>query len=277
MKRPSEQEISNNVKTALSEDVGSGDVSAQLVPGQEIGSARVICREAAVLCGTDWFDETFRQVEPEVSIDWRLADGDPVEARAEICTLCGPARGLLTGERAALNFLQALSATATVTRRYVQAVAHTKARILDTRKTLPGLRLAQKYAVACGGGNNHRFGLYDAFLIKENHIAAAGSLAAAVEAARHQGAELLVEVEVETLGQLEDAIKARAQRVMLDNFDLELMRQAVALNEGRVELEASGGVDLQTIAEIAETGVDYISVGALTKNIQAIDLSMRFF
>ena len=276
MNLPFAQQIARDVEIALAEDIGGGDVSAALVPADNLGTARVICRQAALIAGTAWFDQSFYQVDSGIQIQWRLGDGDMAEARAELCTLTGSSRGLLTGERTALNFLQLLSATASQTHRYVQAVAHTDTRILDTRKTIPGLRLAQKYAVGCGGGHNHRVGLYDAFLIKENHIAAAGSIASAVTAAKHKKADLLIEVEVETLGQLIDAIKAGAQRVMLDNFTLDMMREAVNINRHRVELEASGGIELETIAQIAETGVDYISVGALTKNVQAIDLSMRF-
>ena len=276
MNLPFAQQIARDVEIALAEDIGGGDVSAALVPADNLGTARVICRQAALIAGTAWFDQSFYQVDSGIQIQWRLGDGDMAEARAELCTLTGSSRGLLTGERTALNFLQLLSATANQTHRYVQAVAHTDTRILDTRKTIPGLRLAQKYAVGCGGGHNHRVGLYDAFLIKENHIAAAGSIASAVTAAKHKKADLLIEVEVETLGQLIDAIKAGAQRVMLDNFTLDMMREAVNINRHRVELEASGGIELETIAQIAETGVDYISVGALTKNVQAIDLSMRF-
>ena len=275
MKLPAVQQIYKDVETALAEDIGSGDVSAALISSSAIGTARVICRQAAVLAGTAWFEQAFHQLDPEIIVRWRLEDGDKVEPRAELCSLCGSARALLSGERTALNFLQLLSATATETYRYVQAISHTNATILDTRKTLPGLRLAQKYAVLCGGGKNHRLGLADAFMIKENHIAAAGSISAAVEAALSLQTDLLIEVEVETIGQLIDAINAGAQRVMLDNFSLELMREAVAYNKSRISLEASGGIDIESIVQIAETGVDFISVGALTKNVQAVDLSMR--
>lgn len=273
---PAAPQIASNVRIALAEDIGTGDVSAALVPADDLATARVICRQATVVAGTAWFEQSFHQLDPEIQVQWRHGDGDMAAARAELCTLTGSSRCLLTSERTALNFLQLLSATATETHRYVQAVSHTNTKILDTRKTIPGLRLAQKYAVSCGGGHNHRVGLYDAFLIKENHIAAAGSIAAAVNAAKATRSNLLIEIEVETLAQLTDAIEAGAQRVMLDNFDLELMREAVRINQNRVKLEASGGIELETIAQIAETGVDFISVGALTKNVQAIDLSMRF-
>jgi len=267
------------VSRALREDIGSGDVTADLIPASTQADAQVLCREAAVLCGAPWFDATFRQLDPAVQIRWHYAEGEAVPANGTLCDLAGPARSILTGERTALNFLQLLSATATITRRYVAALAGTRCRILDTRKTLPGLRSAQKYAVRCGGGENHRLGLYDMVLIKENHIAAAGSIGAAVSAARGRSGTLPVEVEVETLGQLRQALDAHADRVMLDNFELADMVSAVALNHAHARpalLEASGGVTLERIAAIAATGVDFISVGALTKNIGAIDLSMRF-
>ncbi|HWG77418.1 MAG TPA: carboxylating nicotinate-nucleotide diphosphorylase [Steroidobacteraceae bacterium] len=272
-------DLFEQVARALLEDVGSGDVSAQLIPAERQGRAQVISREAAILCGAAWFDEVFRQLEPRIGVRWHFQDGAQVRANAVLCELAGPARALLTGERTALNFLQLLSATATVTARYVQAVAGTRCRILDTRKTIPGLRTAQKYAVRCGGGSNHRMGLYDMVLIKENHIAAAGSITAAVAAARQQSPGRRVEVETETLEQLREALDARADVVLLDNFSVGRMHDAVALNAAHAhpaQLEASGGVSLQTLREIAETGVDYISVGALTKHIAAIDLSMRF-
>lgn len=272
---PPDAVIEQHVRAALVEDLGRGDISAQLIPARRRASAQIICREPATFCGRPWVTETYRQLNGSVTIEWFVGDGDTVAAGARLCRLDGPARALLSGERSALNFVQCLSATATLTRRYVDAVAHTAARILDTRKTIPGLRQAQKYAVACGGGTNHRSGLFDAFLIKENHIAAAGSIAAAVGAAREVGADVLIEVEIESLDQLEDAIAAGAQRVMLDNFDSADLRRAVALAGGRVELEASGGIDLRTVATVAETGVDFVSVGALTKNVRAIDLSMR--
>jgi nicotinate-nucleotide pyrophosphorylase (carboxylating) len=267
------------VSRALREDIGSGDVTADLIPASARAHAQVLCREPALLCGAPWFDATFRQLDPAVRIDWCFAEGAPVPADSIVCELTGPARPILTGERTALNFLQLLSATATVTQRYVQALAGTRCRILDTRKTIPGLRSAQKYAVRCGGGDNHRLGLHDMVLIKENHIAAAGSIAVAVSAARSHAPALAVEVEVENLEQLRQALDAGAERVMLDNFDHPSMRSAVALNRAHPRpalLEVSGGVTLESLAAIAATGVDYISVGSLTKNIDAIDLSMRF-
>jgi nicotinate-nucleotide pyrophosphorylase (carboxylating) len=270
-------DLPDQVSRALREDIGSGDVTADLIPASTQARAHVLCRQAAVLCGAPWVDATFRQLDPAVQVRWRFAEGARVTADSTLCELHGPARAILTGERTALNFLQLLSATATITQRYVAALAGTKCRILDTRKTLPGLRSAQKYAVRCGGGENHRLGLYDMVLIKENHIAAAGSIGAAVAAAR--SAAVPVEVEVESLEQLRQALDARADRVLLDNFNLAGLRSAVALNRGHAHpalLEASGGVTLEGIAAIAATGVDYISCGSLTKNVDAIDLSMRF-
>ena len=264
------------VARALAEDVGSGDITAALIPAGTIARARVITRETAVLCGRAWFDEVFRLLDGSVRVDWELEDGDTAQPEQTLCTLEGPARALLTGERSALNLLQTLSATATLARHYAESVAGTGARVLDTRKTLPGLRAAQKYAVACGGCHNHRMGLWDAFLIKENHIAACGSITAAITAARSSAPGRPVEVEVETLGQLDEAIGAGADTVLLDNFDLEGLRAAVEKAAGRVKLEASGGVSLDTVRAIAETGVDYISTGALTKDVRAVDLSMRF-
>jgi nicotinate-nucleotide pyrophosphorylase (carboxylating) len=264
------------VRNALAEDVGSGDITAALIPPQAQARAHVICREPAVLCGTAWFDEVFRRLDHGIRILWAANDGDDLQAGEEICTLHGPARALLTGERTALNFLQTLSGTATQARRYADAIAGTGAAVLDTRKTIPGLRTAQKYAVACGGGRNHRMGLFDAFLIKENHILAAGSIAEAVAQARRTAPGRPVEVEVEDLAELEQALQAGADQVLLDNMDLASLRQAVALTAGRARLEASGGVHLDTIRAIAETGVDYISVGALTKDLHATDLSLRF-
>jgi nicotinate-nucleotide pyrophosphorylase (carboxylating) len=272
-------DLSDHVERALREDVGPGDVSAALIPPQRQARAHVLCREAATICGAPWFDETFRRIDPAVAITWRCHEGAAVAADSILCELAGPARALLTGERIALNFLQLLSATATATRRYVDAIAGTACRILDTRKTLPGLRTAQKYAVRCGGGVNHRIGLYDMVLIKENHIAAAGSISAAVRAARDRDAHGRIEVETETLEQVREALDARAEIIMLDNFGLALMRAAVALNRAHphpAQLEASGGVTLAGLRAIAETGVDFVSVGALTKNVEAIDLSMRF-
>lgn len=268
--------VRESVRRALAEDTGSGDVTAALIPELAVAHAHVMCREPAVVCGTDWFDEVFAQLDLHITVAWHVADGERVEAGTRLCELRGPARALLTGERTALNFLQLLSATATATRRYADAVAGTRARILDTRKTLPGLRAAQKYAVACGGGMNHRMGLYDAVLIKENHILAAGSIATAVTAARALAPGLTVEVETETLGQVDEALAAGADVIMLDNFALDTMREAVERVAGRVKLEASGNVNLQTVRGIAETGVDFISVGSITKDVAAVDLSMRF-
>jgi nicotinate-nucleotide pyrophosphorylase (carboxylating) len=280
MNRPDPTYVSQTVATALQEDVGSGDLTAQLIPADRAGRATVTTREDAVLCGTAWFDEVFRQVDPRVRVAWSARDGERVRADQQLCTLEGPARSLLTGERAALNFLQMLSATATVTSRYVAAVAGTKCRILDTRKTIPGLRVAQKYAVRCGGGTNHRVGLFDAILVKENHIAAAGSIAGAVSEARRVAPQVLLEVEVENLTQLREALDVRVDRILLDNFSLDQMRDAVKITRqhanARTELEASGNMSLENLRAVADTGVDFISVGGLTKHVKAIDLSMRF-
>jgi nicotinate-nucleotide pyrophosphorylase (carboxylating) len=268
--------VAKNVADALSEDVGSGDLTAALV-ADEVIVAEVIARETATLCGRRWFNETFHQVDPAATIEWFVEDGDQVEEDAVVCRVKGKAQSMLTAERTALNFLQTLSGTATVSRRYADAVSHTRTRILDTRKTIPGLRDAQKYAVTCGGCHNHRHGLYDAILIKENHIRAAGSISAVLKKALEQNADgTLVEIEVENVDQLQEAIDAGAHRILLDNFSLANLRQAVTLSDGKVELEASGGIDLGNIAAYAETGIDFISVGALTKHIKAIDLSMRF-
>jgi len=268
------------VEAAVREDVGSGDVTASLVPAAQQVRGSVITREDAVLCGRAWADETFRRLDPRVRLSWRAADGDRVSAGQTILAIAGPARAVLTGERTALNFLQLLSATATATatRRYVEAIAGTTCRILDTRKTLPGLRTAQKYAVRCGGADNHRMGLYDQVLIKENHIAAAGSITAAIEAARRNAPAVTVEVEVESLGELTEALNARPDIVMLDDLSLQDLAAAVALNRAQgapVKLEASGSVSLETVRAIAATGVDYVSVGGLTKHVRAIDLSLR--
>lgn len=269
-------DISDCVRRALAEDVGSGDLTAVLITAQARASAQVISREAAVLCGSAWFEAVFRQLSADIRIDWQAHDGDLIQAKQLLCRLKGPARSLLTGERTALNFLQMLSGVATCARRYVEAVKGTRAVILDTRKTLPGLRRAQKYAVRTGGARNHRMGLFDGILIKENHIAAAGGISAAVAAARSQGTKVPVEVEVENLEQLREAMQAGADLLLLDNFDLPGLRAAVSATAGRVKLEASGGVDMQRVRAVAETGVDYISVGALTKHVHAVDLSMRF-
>lgn len=256
--------------------MGDGDRTAALIPANRSLRTRVICREPAVLCGQAWFEETFLQLDRRIRIGWKLEDGDPLAAGGEVCRLEGPARTLLSGERTGLNFLQTLSGTASRTARYVRAVEGTGAVILDTRKTLPGLRAAQKYAVRCGGGANHRMGLFDAILIKENHIAAAGSITLAVERARALSPDLLLEVEVENLDQLEEACEAGAQRALLDNFPVASLREAVSRCSSRIELEASGGISLDTVREIAETGVDFISTGDLTKNVEAVDFSMRF-
>ena len=270
------QDLSETVARALAEDVGSGDVTAALLPADARSRARVISREPAVICGRAWFDEVFRQLDRSVQVAWRVADGAAVAPGDTLCEITGPTRALLTGERTALNFLQTLSGTATAARRYAEAVAHTRARVLDTRKTLPGLRSAQKFATRCGGCLNHRMGLYDLVLIKENHILAAGSIAAALAAARRLFPALEVEVEVEVLPELDQALAAGADIVLLDNFDLAGLRAAVQRAAGRVRLEASGNVDLENVSAFAETGVDYISVGSLTKHVRAVDLSMRF-
>ncbi len=267
--------IRANVQAALAEDIGDGDITAALIPAQAQAQGRVITREAGVLCGRAWVDEVFAQVDTGITLEWQCADGDRLTPDQVLFTFSGPARGLLTGERSALNFLQLLSGTATLCARYASLVEGTGVRLLDTRKTIPGLRLAQKYAVACGGCYNHRIGLYDAFLIKENHINACGGIAGAVRTAREQAPGKPVDVEVENRGELEQALDAGADRIMLDNFSLEAMREAVTLTAGAAELEASGNVTDATLRPIAETGVDYISIGALTKDCKALDLSMR--
>lgn len=267
--------IRQQVKLALEEDVGSGDVTAALLPEDENANARLISRQTAVIAGRLWFDEVFRQLDDRITIDWHVNEGEQVAADQALCNLHGPVRALLTGERAALNFLQTLSGTATTVRKYVERIKGTGAQVLDTRKTLPGMRLAQKYAVSCGGGTNHRIGLYDMVLIKENHIAAAGSISKAVRTARRLSPTLDIEVEVENLEQLDQALAAGVERVLLDNMSTVQLKQAVSLNSNRASLEASGGVTLDNIRDIAETGVDYISVGALTKDVQAVDLSLR--
>lgn len=268
-------DVAQSVTLALAEDVGSGDITAALVPAAITCRATLVSREEAVVCGVPWATEVLEQIGGgRVKHRWLVRDGQHVGAGQTLAEFEGSAQALLTAERTLLNFLQTLSATATETRRYVDAVAHTRARILDTRKTLPGLRAAQKYAVCVGGGHNHRFGLFDAVLIKENHIVALGSVAAAVRAGRSQGHA--VEVEVETLAELTEALDAGAETVLLDNFSLDDIRTAVALVAGRAKIEVSGGVTLASVVEVAETGVDFISVGALTKNIRAVDLSLRF-
>jgi len=273
---PPLENIREDVARALAEDIGTGDVTAALIDPGAQARARIICREDAVLAGAPWAEECFRQLDPAVQIRWRHHDGDRVAADAVLCEIKGNARALVAGERNALNFLQTISGTATVTRTYVDAVVGTRARILDTRKTIPGLRLAQKYGVRCGGGHNHRIGLYDAILIKENHVAAAGGVANAIRAARAASPGVFLDCEVESLDELRDAIEAGADRVLLDEFSDVMLREAVALAAGRVPLEVSGSVNLERVRTIAETGVDCISIGALTKHVRAVDLSMRF-
>jgi nicotinate-nucleotide pyrophosphorylase (carboxylating) len=272
---PSAEAVARDVRAALAEDLGSGDVTADLLPAGARGRARVVTREAAVLCGCAWFDACFRQLDPACRIEWQCADGERVAAGAVLCHVEGDARALVSAERTALNFLQTLSGTATATAAYVEAARGTHATILDTRKTLPGLRLAQKYAVRVGGGSNHRIGLFDAVLIKENHVAAAGSLAAAIQRARVLHPGLLVEAEVENFAELREALAAGADRIMLDEFELQELSRAVAEAAGRVPLEVSGSVAIDRVRAIAETGVDFISIGALTKHVRAIDLSLR--
>ncbi|WP_447777609.1 carboxylating nicotinate-nucleotide diphosphorylase [Aeromonas veronii] len=282
-----QQDVSRAVRAALLEDLGdalttldqpdaSADITAQLIPADRMASARVITREAGVFCGQPWVDEVFVQLGGDVKVEWKVQDGEVLSPNQELFRLHGPARLLLTGERNALNFVQTLSGVATLTARYVAELEGTDCRLLDTRKTIPGLRTAQKYAVTCGGGKNHRIGLYDAYLIKENHILACGGIAEAINEARHLNPGKPVEVEVESLAELEQALAAKADIVMLDNFDVTMMREAVAINQGRAKLEVSGNVTLDTLAEFASTGVDFISVGALTKHVRALDLSMRF-
>lgn len=275
------EEIERNVAAALAEDVGAGDLTAQLVPAAKRTRATVISRENAVLCGTAWFDTCFRTLDPSIRVHWKAADSERVAPDQLLCEIEGPARALLTGERTALNFLQLLSGVATKARQFADAVAGTRAQIVDTRKTLPGLRRAQKFAVLCGGGGNHRLGLYDAILIKENHILAAGSIAAAVAEAQRvagfsAGACQFIQVEVENADELRQALDAGARMILLDNMSLAQMREAVAFTAGRAILEASGNVSLETVRGIAETGVDRISIGGLTKDVRALDLSMRF-
>lgn len=269
--------IREQVRLALQEDVGNGDLTAALIPASAMTEASVISREKAVICGCDWFEQVFSQLDESIRIDWQVSDGDQVEPDQTLCILNGPARPLLTGERTALNFLQTLSGTATQARRYAEAVAGTGVKVLDTRKTIPGLRLAQKYAVSCGGGSNHRIGLFDGILIKENHIAASGSISEAVAHARDSAPEgVPVEVEVENLQELREALAAGADILLLDNMPPATLSEAVRINAGQAKLEASGGITIENIREIAATGVDYISTGELTKHLHATDLSMRF-
>ena len=273
---PPAEVIREQVRLALAEDVGSGDRTAALIPTDAQMQAQLISREGAIICGTAWVDEVFRQLDPGIELKWQVRDGDKVAPDQLLCLLSGSGRALLTGERTAMNYLQTLSATATLAGRYADVVDGTGVRVLDSRKTIPGLRLQQKYAVTCGGCHNHRVGLFDAILIKENHIMAAGSIAASIAAAIKEAPDLEIEIEVEDLDELEQALAAGAKRVLLDNFDLQMLGQAVQVNQGRARLEASGNVNLETIRPIAETGVDDISVGGLTKDIKAVDLSMRF-
>ena len=275
--RPDPADVASQVRLALAEDVGNGDLTAALVPANAVAHAEVIVREPAVLCGSAWFNEVFRQLDPGIRVDWSAGDGEALAASQRVCTLQGMARPVLSGERTALNFLQTLSGTASRAAQYVAAVAGTPAVILDTRKTLPGLRLAQKYAVRCGGASNHRIGLFDAVLIKENHIRAAGSIAAALRAAQAATArDVMIEIEVENLAELGQALTAGATRILLDNFSHAQLREAVRLTSGRAKLEASGGVSLESVREIALSGVDFISVGQLTKDVRATDFSMLF-
>jgi nicotinate-nucleotide pyrophosphorylase (carboxylating) len=267
--------LARNVADALAEDIGIGDQTGRLVPVDEIRNARITVREEAVLCGVLWFDAVMRAIDPRIEVQWRYREGDRMSANTAVCELRGPVRALLTAERNAMNFLQLLSGVASVTRRYADAIAHTSTRVLDTRKTLPGLRLAQKYAVRVGGGANQRLALYDGILIKENHIAAAGGIGAAMDAALALNAGVPIQVEVETLDQLDTVLAHRAQSILLDNFSLDMMRDAVRITSGRAVLEVSGGVNFDTVRTIAETGVDRVSVGALTKDVRATDYSMR--
>lgn len=268
--------IENNVHIALAEDIGRGDLTAQLVPENQLATANIISRQSAIVCGIAWANQCFKILNTEMKVDWHVADGDSLSPNQVLCSISGNARSMLTAERCALNFLQVLSATATATHAYVSTISGSNARILDTRKTLPGLRVAQKYAVTVGGGMNQRLGLDDGILIKENHIAAAGSIEAVLKNARAIAGEITIQIEVETLSQLKSALDADAKLILLDNFSVAELAQAVKLNHGRAILEASGGIDLSNVREIALTGVDRISVGSLTKNISAIDLSMRF-
>lgn len=267
--------IQKQVKNALTEDIGSGDVTARLIDKNQTVAAEILCRTDSILCGCKWVDEVFQQVDKAISVHWNYTDSSPVTAGSILCTITGNARHILTAERTALNFLQTLSATASATHQYVKAIKNTQCKILDTRKTIPGMRLAQKYAVRAGGGVNHRSGLYDMVLIKENHISASGSIRAAVEISRKINPTIAIEVEVENLAELEQALACNVDRIMLDNMSPDIMQQAVEITRRSIPLEASGGVNLGTVREIAETGVDYISVGEITKDIHSIDLSLR--
>jgi len=269
-------DLRNSVSLSLQEDIQGGDVSAQLIPAEQQSKARIICREAATICGTPYADEVFKQVDPSIKVVWHVQDGEQVDADSLLCELEGNSRSLLTAERCALNFIQTLSGTASIVASYVAEVAGTEVKLLDTRKTIPGLRLAQKYAVACGGGHNHRIGLFDAFLIKENHIAAAGSITAAIHAARQLAPNLLCEIEVENFAELAEANAAQPDRIMLDNFSCADMTKAVQEKPQGMQYEASGGITIENLKAVAATGVDYISLGCLTKDLQSVDLSMRF-
>jgi nicotinate-nucleotide pyrophosphorylase (carboxylating) len=271
-----DEPLLQTVRSAIAEDVGSGDITAHLIPENHSAHASVICREPAVLCGMAWFNAVFAELDTRVQVDWHVHDGAQAAAGQQLCSLQGPARAMLTGERTGLNFLQTLSGTATLARRYADVVADLPVRILDTRKTLPGLRLAQKYAVRIGGCHNHRTGLYDGILIKENHIVAAGSIQQAIQQARSENPGMPVEIEVETTSQIRQALESGAERLLLDNFPLPELKQAVKLVDGRAELEASGGITLENLREVALAGVDFISIGTLTKNLQSIDLTMLF-
>uniref|UniRef100_A0A451AV81 Probable nicotinate-nucleotide pyrophosphorylase [carboxylating] n=1 Tax=Candidatus Kentrum sp. UNK TaxID=2126344 RepID=A0A451AV81_9GAMM len=269
-------DILETVRRALAEDIGGGDITSALLPTDSVGRATLICREDAVLCGILWFDEVFRQLDDRIKIAWEVADGADIGPNQQVCQIAGPAPAMLTGERAALNFLQTLSGTATLARKYAMEVRGTKTRVLDTRKTIPGLRTAQKYAVRQGGCHNHRLGLHDGVLIKENHILAAGSLSAAVQRAREQNRGIPVEVEVESLAECREALASGADIILLDNFELVEIEEATRINAGRAKLEVSGGVELTALRRLAETGVDYISIGSLTKHVRAVDFSLRF-
>lgn len=268
--------INEVVKRALAEDLGAGDISSQLIAADQLLQTQLLVREDAVLCGMDWCNASFHQCNSAIQLEWRVKDGDFISADTVLCSISGNARAILTAERTALNFLQTLSGTATITNHYASMIRHTRCKLLDTRKTIPQLRLAQKYAVTCGGGFNHRIGLFDAYLIKENHLSACGDIATAVHCARQLNSDLLLEVEVESLPALSQAIDAGADRVLLDNFTLAEIRQAVTLNQNRIQLEASGNITDQNLVAVAEAGVDFISIGALTKHLRAIDFSLRF-
>lgn len=277
MLKPDIKEIASLVEIALAEDIGSGDLTAEIIPIEQLLNAQVVSREQAILCGTAWVDQVFEQIDPEITVNWHVRDGERIGEDQVVFTVAGKARSILTGERTALNFLQTLSGTASVSRRYADVVAHTKVKLLDTRKTIPGLRLAQKYAVACGGCHNHRFGLFDAYLIKENHIAACGSIGTAIQTARQLNPSVKLEVEVENLEEFQQAVDAGPDVILLDNFSLSDLKTAVASINRGIKLEASGGIENpEDVRMIAEAGVDYISLGALTKNCKAVDLSMRY-